>query len=249
MRDATGFLLMMSALLMAGCAAYQQSPLVQAAESGRTDQVARLLAGGADPRERTPRGFTALGLAAREGRVEVIELLVRAGADPNLRDTNENEWTPLLNAVHTHQREAVVTLLRLGADPDIGGGLTPLIMAAGYGDTDMVRLLLDRGADPYRAVKPGENALGAAVGGSIDIDKWTLGDCQTETVTLLLERAPDLRLPRSVFGSFDIWKARMGNCAEVLRLVGSQRGAPRAASAGSRERPPAIASSRSTEVR
>jgi hypothetical protein len=234
MRHATGLLLIMSALLTAGCAADQQSPLERAAVLGQRDEVARLLAGGADPRERTNRGFTALGLAAREGRVEVIELLVRAGADPNLRDTNENEWTPLLNAVHKHQRPAVVTLLRLGADPDIGGGLTPLIMAAGYGDTDMVRLLLDRGADPYRAVKPGENALGAAVGGSVDIDEWKLGDCQAETVKLLLERAPDLRLPGTVFGWFDIWKARMGNCAEVLRLVEGRRGAPRAASAGSR---------------
>jgi ankyrin repeat protein len=155
MRHVTGLLLLASALLTAGCGADQQSPLVRAAVLGQTDEVARLLASGADPRERTSRGFTALGLAAREGRVAVIERLVRAGADP-----------------------------------DIGGGLTPLIMAAGYGDTDMVRLLL--------------------------------------------ERAPDLRLPANLFGRLDLWKARMGNCTEVLRLIEGRRDAPRAAKAGSR---------------
>jgi len=104
------------AVSAAACRPESQSPLVRAAVLGQTGEVARLLAGGADPRERTSRGFTALGLAAREGQVEVIEQLVKAGADPNLRDANENEWTPLLNAVHKHQRQAVTTLLRLGAE-------------------------------------------------------------------------------------------------------------------------------------
>jgi ankyrin repeat protein len=201
---------------------------------GQTDEVARLLASGADPRERTSRGFTALGLAARAGRVGVIERLVRAGADPDIRDTNENEWTPLLNGVHKHQRNAVQALLRLGADPDKGGGLTPLIMAAGYGDTDMVRLLLDGGANPHVGARPGENALGAAVGGFFDIDEWTLGHCKIETVTLLLDRAPDLRLPANIFGRLDLWAARLGNCAEVLRLIEGRRGALPASAANAR---------------
>jgi len=171
MRLVTPFLMLCLAVSATACRPESQSPLVRAAVLGQADEVARLLASGADPREQTSRGFTALGLAAREGRIEVIEQLVKAGADPNIRDTNENEWTPLLNAVHRHKRRAVATLLRLGADPDIGGGRTPLIMAAGYGDTETVRLLLDGGADPSRGVKPGENALGAAVGGSTDIDE------------------------------------------------------------------------------
>jgi hypothetical protein len=234
MRLATPFLMLCLAVSAAACRPESQSPLVRAAVLGQTGEVARLLAGGADPRERTSRGFTALGLAAREGRVEVIEQLVKAGADPNLRDANENEWTPLLNAVHKHQRQAVTTLLRLGADPDRGGGRTPLIMAAGYGDTDMVRLLLDGGADPYRRVKPGENALGAAVGGSIDVDEWRLGQCQTSTVKLLLDRAPDLRLPANLVGWVDLWGARLSNCAEVLRLLEGRRGTPPASAANAR---------------
>jgi hypothetical protein len=222
------------AVSAAACRPESQSPLVRAAVLGQTDEVARLLASGADPRERTSRGFTALGMAAREGRAAVIERLVRAGADPDIRDTNENEWTPLLNAVHKHQRNAVQALLRLGADPDKGGGLTPLIMAAGYGDTDMVRLLLDGGANPHVGVKPGENALGAAVGGFFDIDELKLGHCKIETVTLLLDRAPDLQLPPTLLGRVDLWAARMGNCAEVLSLIEGRRELPPTAAARAR---------------
>ena len=234
MRLVTPFLMLCLAVLAMACRPESQSPLVRAAVLGQADEVARLLASGADPRERTSRGFTALGVAAREGRVGVIERLVRAGADPDIRDTNENEWTPLLNAVHKHQRNAVQALLRLGADPDKGGGLTPLIMAAGYGDTDMVRLLLDGGANPHVGVKPGENVLGAAVGGFFDIDEWTLGHCKLETVKLLLDRAPDLRLPANIFGRLDLWAARLGNCTEVLRLIEGRRGAPPASAANAR---------------
>jgi len=43
-----------------------------------------------------------------------------------------------------------------------------------------VRLLLAKGADPYAETPDGDNALAAAVGGVPDIDKFTVGKCQTE---------------------------------------------------------------------
>jgi len=236
MRLVTSCFVLCLAASASACRPESKSPLVQAAVLGRTDVVARLLADGASPSERTSRGFSVLGLAARAGQVAVIEQFVKAGADPNIRDANENEWTPLLNAVHKHQRASAAALLRLGADPDMGGGRTPLIMAAGYGDTEMVRLLLDGGADPYRGAKPGENALGAAVGGSADIDEWKLGHCQAETVKLLLDRAPDLRLRPTVLGRLDLWVARMGNCTEVLSLIEGRRESPPTAAARARYR-------------
>jgi hypothetical protein len=105
------------------------------------------------------------------------------------------------------------------------------------------------GADRYLGVKPGENALGAAVGGYTDIEEWRVGRCQAATVRLLLDRAPDLRLPSGFVGQLDLWKARSGNCSEVLRLVEGRRGAHPANSTRAPERQPAIASSRPTEVR
>jgi len=217
--DAFALLSLLAAAATTACQGDETSPLAAAAAAGRTDTVARLLAGGADPNERSSRGTTVLGLAARSGRVAVIEQLVRAGADLNLRDRTENEWTPMIHAVHTHQRASVQALLRLGANPNLGSGLTPLIMAAGYGNSAMAQLLLDGGADPYLTMKSGENALGAAVTGSGDTDEWTVGKCQTETVKLLLARAPTLRVEAIWFARPMLWPARLRGCDEILRLV------------------------------
>jgi len=227
--DAFALLSLLAAAATAACQGDESSPLVAAATAGRTDSVARLLAGGADPNERSTRGITVLGLAARSGRVAVIEQLVRAGADPNLRDRTENEWTPMIHAVHTHQRASVQALLRLGADPNLGGGVTPLIMAAGYGNSSMVQLLLDGGADPSRTLKSGENALGAAVTGSGDVGGWTVGTCQTDTVNLLLARAPTLPVEAAWLARPMLWPARLRGCDEILRLVQGRQGTRRAA--------------------
>lgn len=227
--DAFALLSLLAAAATTACQGDETSPLAAAAAAGRTDTVARLLAGGADPNERSSRGTTVLGLAARSGRVAVIEQLVRAGADLNLRDRTENEWTPMIHAVHTHQRASVQALLRLGADPNLGSGLTPLIMAAGYGNSAMVQLLLDGGADPSLTLKSGENALGAAVTGSGDTDRWTVGKCQTETVELLLARAPTLRVEAIWFARPMLWPARLRGCDEILRLVRERHRTLRAA--------------------
>jgi ankyrin repeat protein len=90
---------------------------------------------------------------------------------------------------------AVAALLDAGADPNerAGGGSTALIMAAGYGATDIVRLLLAHGADPRIKDRNGDSALAVAISGVGDIDKFTLGHCQAATVKALLDAAPDLR--------------------------------------------------------
>jgi ankyrin repeat protein len=65
-------------------------------------------------------------------------------------------------------------------------------MAAGYGNDDMVDLLLRRGADSHVKAKDGANALDFALTGVSDINKFTLFRCQNSTVSLLLRRNPDL---------------------------------------------------------
>src|SRR6058998_2152044 len=89
-----------------------------------------------------------------------------------------------MHAIHKGQKGSVQALVAAGADVNAksGKGITALIMAAGYGYGDIVQLLLDKGADPYAETSDGDNALAAAVGGVPDIDKFTVGKCQTETV-------------------------------------------------------------------
>ena len=163
---------------------------------------------------------TPLIAAAREGRTADIAPLVRAGADAN-RPAGSNGWTPLMHAIHKNRKASVSALLDAGADVNrrSASGLTALIMAAGYGQEDIVRLLLARGADPKAETGDGVTALTAAVGGAFDIDRFTIGACQTATVRALLEKAPGLRLKPNWRNRAAKIAAHWGGCREVLRLV------------------------------
>jgi hypothetical protein len=156
--------------------------------------------------------------AARNGDVKQLASLIDAGADPNVR-AGVNRWTPLMHAVHKNQPGSVQVLLSHGrARPNErgGSGTTALILAAGYGYSHMVAILLKAGADPHLKANNGEDALSAAVGGISDIDRFTVGRCQIETVRALLAAAPDLKLnPTS--GARRI--AKFAGCSDVLALV------------------------------
>lgn len=110
--------------------------------------------------------FTPLIDAARKGDIASVRNLLSHGADPN-EPAGNNNWTPLLHAIHTHQIGSVATLLDGGADINrAGGGTTPLMMAAGYGYGDVVRLLLRRGANPRIADGEGFSPVPAPSTGS-----------------------------------------------------------------------------------
>ena len=125
-------------------------------------------------------------LAARAGDAGTIKLLIAHGADPNLADARHG-WPPIVHAVHKHQLASVEALLAGGAKIDgaTPSGTTALMMAAGYGHSDMVRLLLAHHADTRLKDANGDTPLDLAYSGVTDIDRFTLFDCQPETVRIL----------------------------------------------------------------
>ncbi len=147
--------------------------------------------------------------AAREGDTARIADLAKSGADLNARG-GVNDWTPLLHAIHKNQIGSVRALLDAGADVKATGGrgVTPLAMAAGYGYTDIVRVLIARGA------RASADALSAAVSGANDIDRFTLGHCQTETVKVLLEQDSTLHVDGA-----SLRVAKIAGCKEIVALV------------------------------
>jgi hypothetical protein len=93
-----------------------------------------------------------------------MKLLLALGADANeLECPTAYCLTPLVAAASANQSAAVQILIAHGADVNkkLKRGQTALMFAAYHGDTDMVQLLLSKGADP-NVDCDGETALSYA---------------------------------------------------------------------------------------
>ena len=109
------------------------SALHIAAENGHTAVAALLLGHGADPRAKDVQGRTSLCVAASKGRNEIVQLLLES-ADQLDRKCAATHKVP------SHEEKGVVN--------DMGEYLSCGVMAATrIGHFDMVKMLLDHGAD------------------------------------------------------------------------------------------------------
>lgn len=210
------------------------TPLTVAAERGDAAQISKLIAAGVDLNERDKSGYTALVWAARNGSTEVAKALMEARADMNARDCAANGWTPLIHAIHKNNNEMARLLIDGGADLNakagkctdklIESGATALHYAAGDDNTEIVRALLAKGADPY-AEYDSENALSRAVAGAMDFSRPDDKQCPTETVKALLDHAPDLNTKRNVWDRKSIFVARHKGCTELVNLLEQRKSA------------------------
>ena len=127
------------------------TPLMEAAQKGRTAMTALLLQKGAKVNAQTKDGETALMLAAEKGSIDIVRMLLAAGANPNVRIIiGSPPMTPLAYAVGSNISRDDTTLVRLlldhGADPNFVNQHSPLVYAAALCERKNVELLLDHGA-------------------------------------------------------------------------------------------------------
>jgi ankyrin repeat protein len=107
-------------------------------------------------------GHTLLSLAATAGDVnmKVVRLLVKRGADVNIR--LREGWTLLHSAAHHLRKDLAAVLLRAGCDPNAvdvtGQSALMKVLWAFNPKADLIRLLLEHGADPD-AKHSGESAI------------------------------------------------------------------------------------------
>ena len=218
-----------AALASAACRTHPATPLTAAAARNDAEGIRRLLAAGHTPDD-AGDAWTALIWAARENAIAAMTVLLAAGADVNRRDP-ANHWTPLLHAIHRQNAAAAALLLDRGADANMPSpaGVTPLMMAADSPRPDTVRALLEHGANPRLEGPGGMTALTQAVSGGAmsDLtDRPLLGGCHPDTVRVLVEHDPTLRVPRTFAGRHAMWWARFNGCEDVLRMVDFEQAGP-----------------------
>src|SRR5690606_38110302 len=99
-------------------------------------------------------------MAAFNGHTEVIKLLLAHGAQLDAKDAEGK--TPLLHACTGAFAETVELLIEAGADvntTEATEAFTPLMMAAGLGQTAVVKVLLAHHADKDLLDNDGDSAL------------------------------------------------------------------------------------------
>jgi ankyrin repeat protein len=152
---------LVTALITAGADAAATDPqgrgaLALALENGWTDILPTLAAAGADPNLPSPDGLTLLEKAIAERDTEIIPLLMRIGADPVRTPTVPGGVTPLEAAIAAGHPPTLEAVLRPGETLDGPEWEPALWLAYRQRNTDLARMLLNKGA---RAKKHGPDGL------------------------------------------------------------------------------------------
>jgi ankyrin repeat protein len=120
-----------------------------AIKRGESVLVETLLRHGAIANVLLPSGNTPLDAAASAGASKIVHILLDNNADPNI--SGRNESTPLEDASLKGFDSIAGMLLDHGAlvnRLNSGSGTTALYAAASFGRGEVVKLLLERGANP-----------------------------------------------------------------------------------------------------
>lgn len=103
-------------------------------------------------------GETALHIVTERRDAIWIRFLTSRGANPNIRD--KKGVYPIQLAVTLGYLEGVEALIKAGAQIEVtnNAGETPLVAAVHRRDTPLIRLLLEKGANPDRSDNSGRTA-------------------------------------------------------------------------------------------
>ena len=146
------------------------TPLMEALNSNYIDMAKLLIEQGADINIKSNDGSTALIIAAGRSK-EVVELLLSKGADINVRTIyNLGVFTNCVMGIYVGyvSYDLAELLLEKGADineestNEYVSGETPLFIAAGEDNEELVRFMIKNGANVNAKSKKGKTPLSVA---------------------------------------------------------------------------------------
>ena len=227
-------LLLLCALVFAGCADSDRKPKPEAAQqllklrgyefdensfhlaatARDTMAINAFIDAGININAQNPAdGRTPLISAAARGEFEVVKLLLERGADPNVKD--KENYTALFHAIEAMYQEVALAILdHPNLDLNARGlnGVTALMSFAWRDNNDVVRKLLDRGADVNAQDNDGDAALhGVAKSGNMEV------------LDMLLQKGANPNLKNKLGGTPLMWAAVFGHEDAAKRLL--ERGA------------------------
>lgn len=218
--------------------------LMVAAFGGYADSVRALLTSKAEPNAKDNQGRTALMAGATSGDAAVVDALLKAGADATATDAGHG--SPMTYAAAEGYASVMQVLQRAGLKPNAGdlalasagchtdavklalasgvsvngaeGQIVPLLSAAGGDCVDVVRMLLDGGANINAKDGDGWTALmKAAQAGHPDM------------VRLLMQRGADMSVADSNGRTAWMFAAMSGSTeiADIFKQARAAQGANR----------------------
>ncbi|REK17233.1 MAG: ankyrin repeat domain-containing protein [Planctomycetota bacterium] len=169
--------------------------LLTAALNNDVGEIRRLLDAGVDPDVTNHRvGNSALYNATYTNQIDAVRCLLACGADPNLRLTYRS---PVDRRVERHvvalmyarSGEGAEALLGAGAEVDAADskGVTALMRAAHGGSEEVVRVLLNHGANRSRRATNGASASDIAAARIADYQEWIRAGASRELVEKRIE--------------------------------------------------------------
>jgi len=134
---------------------------ILAAESGNSEIVAALLDAGADFKSADDSGNTPVlaGILASGGSEDLYAIIEMLGAHGTNLDRGNEYYTPLSYAVQMGDVQLVETLIAAGADPSVPAPDGVLPVVAALWNIDIMRQLLEAGADPNAVDSYGDPLL------------------------------------------------------------------------------------------
>eukprot|EP01036_Dinobryon_divergens_P031629 gene31629-41062_t len=205
------------------------TPLFIASKNNHRDIVVCLLDRGANPNLSNKNGNTPLHAASNEGHRDIVDVLLQRGASRNpanrvgkkpvdvARAGGHGKIVSLLESDSTGRNLQVLAALDSGADLNWKNKkeneCTALFVAAKNAHQDVMKLLLDRGANPNLPNKNGTTPL-----------HMTAQKSSPEVVTILLEQGADPNLTEKNYVETSLhWAAEKGHRNIVALLL--ERGA------------------------